>query len=169
MTMRVREATPADAAKLVALLHTVYAETPFMLFEAGESTLTEGEQARRLEERSHSGYGVTFVCEVDDELVGAVTGNRGGARRTHHSLYVVIGVRQSWVGRGVGRALLQALEGWALSRGVHRLELTVAVDNSRAIALYEKCGFEREGVKRHSRKIDGRYTDEFYMSRLLPP
>jgi RimJ/RimL family protein N-acetyltransferase len=138
-----------------------------MLFEPDEFTVTEEQQARRIEEMSRSESGCMFVCERDDQLIGVVFGNRGIARRTRHSLYVVIGVRQSCIGRGVGRALLQALEDWARSRGLHRLELTVDVDNRRAIALYEKCGFEREGVKRHSRRVEGRYSDELYMSKLI--
>ena len=138
-----------------------------MLFEQDEFTVTEEEQALRIAEASRSESGVIFVCEVDDDLVGVVFGNRGVARRTRHSLYVVIGVLQAWVGRGIGRALLEALEGWARSRGLHRLELTVDVENRRAIALYENCGFEREGVKRHSRRIEGSYSDELYMSKLI--
>jgi len=165
--MRVREAIPSDSGRLVAFFRTLYSETSFMLFEPDEFTLTEDQQALRMAEVSRSESGVMFVCEVDDDLVGVVFGNRGVARRTRHSLYVVIGVLQAWVGRGVGRALLEALEGWARSRGLHRLELTVDVDNGRAIALYEKCGFEREGVKRHSRRIAGRYSDELYMSKLI--
>ncbi len=138
-----------------------------MLFEPDEFTVTEEQQARRIAEMSQSETGAMFICEIDNELVGVVFGNRDVARRTRHSLYVVIGVLQAWVGRGVGRSLLQALEGWARSRGIHRLELTVDVDNRRAIALYENCGFEREGVKRHSRRIEGRYSDELYMSKLI--
>ena len=34
--MDVREATPDDAARLVALLRTLHAETEFMLYEPGE-------------------------------------------------------------------------------------------------------------------------------------
>ncbi len=165
--MRAREAIPSDSARLVAFFRTLYSETNFMLFEPGEFALTEEQQARRIEEMSGSDAGVMFVCESDNELIGVVFGNRGIARRTRHSLHVVIGVLQAWVGRSVGRTLLEALEGWARSRGLHRLELTVDVDNGRAIALYEKCGFEREGVKRHSRKIEGRYSDELYMSKLI--
>jgi Acetyltransferase (GNAT) family len=104
---------------------------------------------------------------MEGQFIGAVFGARGVVRRTRHSLCVVVGVLQAWIGRGVGRALLQALEEWALSRGLHRLELAVAVDNARAIALYERFGFEREGVKRHSRKIEGRYSDELYIQ--APP
>jgi len=129
--------------------------------------VTEEQQARRIEEMSRSESGVMLVCETNNELIGVVFGHRGVARRTRHSLYVVIGVLQAWVGRGVGRALLEALEAWARSKELHRLELTVDVTNQRAIALYEKCGFEREGVKRHSRKIDGKYSDELYMSKLI--
>jgi RimJ/RimL family protein N-acetyltransferase len=165
--VRVREAIPNDAAQLIALLRALYSETDLMLFEPDEFTLTEQQQAQRIEERSRSDAGTAFVCEADDQLIGVVFGTLGIARRTRHALYIVIGVRQSWVGKGVGRALLQALEDWARSREVHRLELTVAAENQRAIAVYEKFGFEREGVKRHSRRIDGRYSDELYMSKLL--
>jgi RimJ/RimL family protein N-acetyltransferase len=165
--MHIREAVPADAGRLVALMRTLYSETTFMLYEPGEFTVTEEEQARRMEERTREDSGVTFVSEDDGQLMGVVFGSRGFARRNRHSLYIVIGVLQARVGRGVGRSLFEALESWALSRGLHRLELNVAVENARAIALYEKFGFEREGVKRHSRRIDGAYTDEFYMSKLL--
>lgn len=165
--MRVREAIPSDSAKLVPFFRTLYSETNFMLLEPDEFAVTEEQQARRIEEMSRSESGVVFVCETDNELIGVVFGNRGIARRTRHSLYVVIGVLQAWTGRGVGRALLEALEGWARSKGLHRLELTVDVDNRRAISLYEKCGFEREGVKRRSRRLEGRYSDELYMSKLL--
>ena len=165
--MHVREAIPSDSGRLVAFFRTLYSETDFMLYEPNEFTVNEEHQARRIEEMSRSDSGAMFVCETDNELIGVVFGNRGIARRTRHSLHVVIGVLQSWVGRGVGRALLEALEAWARSRGLHRLELTVDVDNRRAIALYEKCGFDREGVKRHSRKVNGKYSDELYMSKLI--
>jgi len=165
--MHIREAIPADSGRLVALMRTLYSETTFMLLEPDEFTVNEEEQARRMEERARTDSGTMFVCETDGRLVGVVLGHRGVARRTRHSLYIVIGVLQAWVGRGVGRSLLEALEGWAVARGLHRLELNVAVENPRAIALYEKFGFEREGVKRHSRKLDSGYSDELYMSKLL--
>jgi len=113
-----------------------------------------------MEERARTDSGVMFVGENEGQLIGLVVGHRAIARRTRHSIYIVVGVLQAWVGRGVGRSLLEALEGWAVARGLHRLELNVAVENPRAIALYEKFGFEREGFKRHSRKVDSGYSDE---------
>jgi RimJ/RimL family protein N-acetyltransferase len=71
------------------------------------------------------------------------------------------------VGRGIGRSRLESLETWARSKGLHRLELTVNYDNERAIRLYEKFGFVKEGVKRHALRIDGRYVDAFYMAKFI--
>ena len=50
-------------------------------------------------------------------------------------------------GRGVGKALMQALLDLADSWTPYtRLELTVYADNARAIALYKQFGFDEEGV-----------------------
>jgi RimJ/RimL family protein N-acetyltransferase len=167
--MNVREAVPGDAANLVAFFRTLYSETRFMLFEPDEFAVTEEQQRRRIEEMSRQGSGVLLLIEDQVLPIGVVFGNRGIARRTRHSLYVVIGVLEAWHGRGVGRSLMQALESWAQVQGIHRLELVVDVGNQRAIALYERCGFEREGVKRDSRFVDGRYADELFMSKLIDP
>jgi RimJ/RimL family protein N-acetyltransferase len=78
-----------------------------------------------------------------------------------------MGVLHAWVGRGIGRSLLEAVEGWAQSNGLHRLELMVNYNNERAIRLYEKFGFEREGVKRHALRVDGHYIDAFYVAKLI--
>ena len=48
-------------------------------------------------------------------------------------------------GRGLGRELLDALVVEAERRGCSQLFLEVRVDNDRAISLYERTGFERQG------------------------
>ena len=108
-----------------------------------------------------------FLCEEDKTLVGFVAGRRGVGRRQAHSIYIVVGVLQAWVGRGIGRSLLEAIEAWARSKGLHRLELVVNYNNERAIRLYERFGFEKEGVKRDALWIDGHYIDAFYMAKLI--
>ena len=60
-------------------------------------------------------------------------------------------------GRGVGSRLIMATLQKAWARGLVRVELGAYADNLRAIALYEKLGFKREGVARATVKIDGRY------------
>lgn len=80
-----------------------------------------------------------------------------------------IAVASEAQGRGVGRALMQALCDWAVHWGqVLRIELTVFTDNVRAIALYRRFGFEQEGVHRGYALRNGRYADTYSMARLHP-
>lgn len=49
-----------------------------------------------------------------------------------------------------------------------RVELEVHTDNLSAVSLYEKVGFETEGIKRLSTFKNGRYIDMLLMSRINP-
>ncbi len=52
---------------------------------------------------------------------------------------------------------------------MHRLELNVQQRNLRAVHFYEKVGFEREGIKRHSLRIGDDYLDEWLTAKLIGP
>ena len=59
-----------------------------------------------------------------------------------------IAVARSAQGHGLGARLLQALLDEAARRRQSRVLLEVRADNARAIALYERFGFRRSGVRR---------------------
>jgi ribosomal-protein-alanine N-acetyltransferase len=59
-----------------------------------------------------------------------------------------IAVRRSRQRSGVGSLLLDAVLAEAARRGCGRVFLEVRADNAAAIALYERRGFERIGVRR---------------------
>lgn len=71
-------------------------------------------------------------------------------------------------GKGVGSALMAAIvemaDKWLQ---ITRLELTVYTDNTPAIALYTKFGFEIEGTHRKYAFRDGAYVDAYSMGRIL--
>ena len=91
----------------------------------------------------------------------------GNAKRNKHSVYLVIGILAQYRGLGIGTKLFEQLEKWAKEQNIHRLELTVVTRNEAGLRLYKKMGFEIEGTKRHSLYIDGKFVDEYYMSKLL--
>jgi RimJ/RimL family protein N-acetyltransferase len=165
--MRIRQVVPEDAPRLIALFEMLHAETKFLMFEPGEAVPSANRYADRIALGARDTSELWFVAEIEGQLIGVCFARRSFAKRNRHSLYLVMGVLQTWSGRGVGRALLQAVEDWAVAKAIHRLELTVNIRNARATSLYEKFGFEREGTKRHSLFIDGEYVDEFYMAKLL--
>ena len=95
---------------------------------------------------------------------GVLVQHRG--RRSHAGeLYLF--VHDDHVGKGIGAALMRAMldvaDNWI---GLRRVELTVNVDNERAIKLYERMGFEHEGTRRADILRDGRLVDCHMMARL---
>ena len=67
-------------------------------------------------------------------------------------------------GRGNGTALIQATLSEARRIGLVRFELTVHADNERAIALYKRFGFKKEGTMKAAALIDGHYKDVILMA-----
>ncbi len=108
-----------------------------------------------------------LVADTGGELAGYVEARGGSFRRNRPTAHVVIAIRQSYAGRGLGGRLLTELEAWARAHGIHRLELTVMTHNERAVALYRKTGYEVEGTRREALVVDGRPVDELWMAKLV--
>lgn len=138
-----------------------------MMLEPGERTTTVEEQCQRIQSVLASETQMVFVIEDEARLVGYLGVYGGSYKRNRHSAYIVTGILQEYAGRGLGRQLFEALEEWAMQHKLHRLELTVMCHNERAVHLYQKMGFEIEGVKRDSLQVEGRYVDEYYMAKIL--
>jgi RimJ/RimL family protein N-acetyltransferase len=76
-----------------------------------------------------------------------------------HGGVLGVGVLLEHRGKGIGTALVRAAIDMAKATGLTRIELTVREHNERAITLYERLGFVREGLKRKAVRIDGHYED----------
>jgi ribosomal protein S18 acetylase RimI-like enzyme len=160
----VRRAGPADADALLALQTALDGESEFMLLEPAERESSPDELRRRLGD----GPSYLIVAEGDEgELAGYVEVSVLPYARARSTGYVVMGVRASYAGRGLGRALLEAARDEAVTRGLRRLELTVMTHNRRALSLYLSCGFEVEGLRRDALVIGGVRRSEYYMGLLL--
>ncbi len=82
-----------------------------------------------------------------------------------HVFTMGVSVRRNCWGRGVGRALFQTAMDRARSLGAEKLELGVCDHNERAIRMYERAGFVREGVRRRALKTyKGEYHDDIMMA-----
>ena len=84
-----------------------------------------------------------------------------------HGGVLGMGIVEGYRGKGIGTALMRAPLEKAKKAGFTRVELTVREDNLRAKALYEKVGFQVEGVKRKAGLFDGKYYDLILMGLLL--
>ena len=165
--MRIRMICAKDAQQFLELNHKLDVETKLMLLEPGERSTTVQQVQTRIEHTVAKDNEAVFVLEDDGVLVGYASVIGGHLKRNSHKASVVTGILQSHAGKGMGSLLFQRLIEWAHSSSLHRLELTVMKHNARAIGLYQKFGFEIEGVKKASLLIDGQYVDEYLMGLVL--
>lgn len=75
-----------------------------------------------------------------------------------------MGIVPAYRGRGLGARLLNATLEAAFDAGFVRVELNVHADNGRAVALYDRVGFVREGTQRDAVFVDGEYRDAIAMA-----
>lgn len=70
-------------------------------------------------------------------------------------------------GHGYGLDALRTLVRWAFDHlNMHRIELSADPNNAPAVHIYEKCGFQREGISRLRHFEDGTWHDELNMGLL---
>lgn len=109
-------------------------------------------------------HALIAVCEGAPVGQGVLVQHRG---RRSHAGEIYLFVHDDHVGKGIGTALMRAMldlaDNWI---GLRRIELTVNVDNERAIKLYERMGFEHEGTRRADVLRDGQLVDCHMMARL---
>lgn len=105
-----------------------------------------------LREHCEKYKGQIFVAEESGKIIGyvCVLSHVPCAEPADGLLYeaqvvdlVVLNVAR---GRGVGKALLQAGEEYAISKGANWLRVSVFTWNNQAISLYEKLGFSHQEI-----------------------
>ena len=111
-----------------------------------------------------------FAAVLEDgTLIGTAGLNVHPNPRMRHGATLGILVHTGYQNQGVGTALMKTVldlaDNWLM---LVRVELEVFADNERAIHLYEKFGFEKEGLMRMSVVRDGQYRDNYKMARLRP-
>jgi putative acetyltransferase len=167
MTIRIRRATPKDAASYARIMGDLdvfgnLLQMPYADEEMWRARLTDSCAPGKTD--------LSLVAEIDGEVVGTAGLHPvGPAQRRRHAMMLGISISKDAQGKGVGTALMRALidyaDRWA---GVLRIELSVFPDNERAIKLYRKFGFELEGTHKAYAMRDGKYVDSLSMARLHP-
>jgi len=161
-----RRATVADAAAHARIMDDPQVlanlmQLPYASVELWEQRLADNNLPGKTD--------LALVAEQGGVVVGSAGLHPAAQLRRRHTAVMGISVAREAQGQGVGRALMQGLcdyaDGWAQ---ITRIELTVFVDNARAIALYERFGFVHEGRHRAYALRDGVYEDVFAMARLHP-
>ncbi|MFZ3229940.1 MAG: GNAT family N-acetyltransferase [Pseudobdellovibrio sp.] len=84
----------------------------------------------------------------------------------HIAQFGMMILKKYW-GLGLAKHLLSLQETHAKIHGIIRIEAMVRLGNDRAITLYERCGYNIEGTRKHAAIIDGEVCDEYFIAKIL--
>jgi L-phenylalanine/L-methionine N-acetyltransferase len=163
----VRPAEPSDAAALIGLARDVGAEPERWLLAGGARTVWDERRYLR-SVRRHPDAAV-FLAEIDGLVVGRLSLGRDPHPASQHVADLGLMVAAAYRRRGVGRALLDEAVAWARRSGVRKLELHVFRWNEPAIRLYERFGFESEGLRKSHYVRGDEEIDAILMAYLVQP
>lgn len=110
--------------------------------------------------------GSLHVYEEDAVLMGMFKLSAKLHRCSHISYLGGIAIHPSFSGKGHAQKMLDEIILLGKEKGVRRLELGVSTINTKAIHIYEKAGFEREGyLKKYIYlKSENVYLDDLLMA-----
>ena len=110
-----------------------------------------------------------YIFEVEGEKAGMFK-LVPMTHRTSHIVYLGgVAVHPQFSGRGFGKQMMLEIIDLCQQQGILRIELSAATINEKAIKLYEKVGFQKEGVLRKYThlKSKNQFLDEVLLSYLM--
>ncbi len=162
--MIIRPALDADMVQVAAIWEPVLRDTTITFADdiRTPETLARMAADRRAEGREF------FVAADGDIVLGFATygqfrGGNGYVTAMEHTVILAAGAQ----GRGVGRALMTAVENHARAGGAHTMVAVVSGENPGAVAFHKAVGYDTQGTLREVGRKFGRYLDAVMMVKVL--
>ena len=157
-----RPARPTDGRALARLFADVRAEGRWLITSPG--AVSEPSEAYWIGELIRAAEHLALVAEADGEVVGNVLVSVERGVATDHIGILSIVIADGWRDVGIGSEMVAGAQAWARERGLRKVSLGVFPDNERAIAVYERRGFVREGLRRRQYRAGDGFRDEVLMA-----
>lgn len=159
--MNIRPATASDAPAIARITNAIIRDTlvTFTTDERSAAQIAEDIKARG------PGY---LVAEHDSHVIGFATygpfrTGPGYAQTCEHTIQLSSDAR----GKGVGRALMSALQDIAQAQGVHVLVAGISSANPGAEAFHAALGYSKVGVMPEVGFKFGQRLDLVLMQKIL--
>lgn len=138
------------------------------VFTGTQQVFNMTDAERYIEDISSDRSRIDFLIfsKESDKIVGEVVINDIYRNNRSANLRIAVNKKEDF-GKGYGtEAIVLALNYGFGMLNLHRIELDVFAFNQRAIQVYEKIGFVREGIRRDGWYFNNKYYDMITMSIL---
>ncbi len=167
MNYIIREADIEDAENVIEYIKIVSDETDFLISDSSERKFTVKKEKEFLQNIQSSILEKIFLFEIENKIVGMCSIEGINKIRIKHRVDLAITVLKNYWGNKIGEKLIDYAIDYCKSNSIKKIELTVRIDNERALKLYKKFGFEIEGEIKNFIYLNGNYYNCYYMGLLL--
>ncbi|MBO4902437.1 MAG: GNAT family N-acetyltransferase [Lachnospiraceae bacterium] len=164
-----RNAELKDAEDLRRYLKITTGETPFLIREPEEVTLTLEQEEAFIRNNMEAERELLLLAFENGRHIGNCSlMSIGNYNRYRHRCGVAIALYKEYWGRGIGRKMLETVLDVAKECGYEQAELEVIADNQSAVTLYKSMGFQIHGTFPDNMKYkDGSFVDAYWMMKKL--
>ena len=164
--VEIRPAQDGDVDRLLAFATDLFAEK-LPTLPLREEPYTREMEAEFIAEYSADPGALLLLAIRGDEVVSVLNFKPNERSEEAHGGVFGISTAKPWRGRGVGSRLIRELIERAPALGIRRIGLETFANNPGAMRLYQRLGFEHEGVRRAGAMIGGEPVDIIQMALLL--
>jgi diamine N-acetyltransferase len=153
MLLSIRAAVASDYEGLCVLFHegdTLHNENLPRIFRKHKEPVRERDSVLSLIAAEDVGF---FVAQSENRLTGMIcvlikeSPDKPFFTRRRYALVDEIVVLEKYRRSGIGQALIEKAQEWALAKGAESIELNVWEFNQDAIDFYKKLGYETASRK----------------------
>lgn len=169
LNITLREAVPSDAKDLIETMTFLNQETPYLVVSSSALNMSPETMASEIDYIYNQPNQFILLAFNHDEIIGVATIVAEETTMFQHVGELGITIKKDYWGLGLGSVMIDEIISLCAEHGIiKRIEINVQLRNSRAIHLYEKMGFIKEGIKKWAFcSEDNTLLDVVLMSKLL--
>lgn len=167
-TAILRSPIKEDAQAMIDYLNIIGGESDFITFGKNEFSMNVEAEQDYIERINSMDNSKNVLIIIEDEIVGIASITSVQKARMKHNGTLGISIRKKYWGIGLGSEIMTYLIDWAKSNKItKKINLLVREDNIRGVKLYEKFGFEKEGLLKKDICVNGVYYNTIAMGLYI--
>ncbi|MDU3335347.1 GNAT family protein [Paraclostridium bifermentans] len=157
-----------DAQAMIDYLNIIGGESDFITFGKNEFSMSVEAEQDYIERVNSMNNSKNVLIIIENEIVGIASITSVQKERMRHNGTLGISLRKKYWGIGLGSEIMVYLIDWAKSNKItKKINLLVREDNIRGVKLYEKFGFEKEGLLKKDICVNGIYYNTIAMGLYI--